>query len=437
MTASVLSARRQSLLGGISSAFRTNPFTGTHLEVKSVHGAIIETTDGRSFIDMFLAHGSTVVGHAHPAIMDSVRDSLQQGVVIGYETPIGEEVAHRLTELVPSAENVRFVASGSEAVATAMRLARAHTGRDVVVKIDGHFNGGSDYAMYNSLASYTDASNAGGHPSLPIPSSGGIPRAVAETIVPVPWNDLPALEAALQLHRGQVAAVIMVPIDFNNGCITTTAAYLEAARELTHHEGALLLFDEVLSGFKTGLGGAQEMYGVTPDLTMLSKALSSGVPLSAIVGLSDVMGTLLKPVPAGAIQGGTFAGNILGLAAARATLSLLSEPSFYPTLLERAGRFFADLQGVFDRSPIPAKVQWVGAMFSIYLGTRDPVTNYAEMQGLDADLRRAFFSRVIDAGVYFHTDFSVSMAHTDQLLNQVLERIEDVARQPMRRGRQG
>jgi glutamate-1-semialdehyde 2,1-aminomutase len=418
----------QSLLAGISSAFRVNPFTGTHLQVRSAHGALLETTDDRTYIDMFMAHGSTVLGHAHPAVVAAVRDSLDDGVVIGYETDLGEQVARRLTEEIPSAEAVRFVASGSEAVATSMRLARAHTGRDIIVKIDGHFNGGSDYAMVNSLVAYTDASNTGGRPSRPILSSGGIPSVVAETVVPVPWNDLPALETTLQLHRSRVAGVIMVPIDFNNGCLTPTSGYLAAARELTHAAGALFLFDEVLSGFKTGLGGAQVLYGVTPDLTMLSKAMSSGVPLSAVVGRREIMETLLKPVPTGAIQGGTFAGNILGLAGARATLEILSGPAFYPALLGRAERFYADLQGVFDRSPIPAQVQYAGAMFSVYLGAREPVTTYADIRALDADLRRRYFSAVIERGVYFHTDFSVSAAHTDEQLAAVLERMEDATR---------
>ena len=418
----------QSLLGGISSAFRINPFTGTYLQVRSAHGATIETTDGRTYIDMFMAHGSTVIGHGHPAVMTAIRDILDDGVVIGYETPRGEVVARRLAAAIPSAEAIRFVASGSEAVATSLRLARAHTGRDIIIKIDGHYHGGSDYAMYNSLVAYTDASNEGGHPSRPIPSSGGIPRAVADTIVPVPWNDLPALEAALELHRSQVAAVIMVPIDFNNGCLTPTAGYLATVREMAHEAGALLLFDEVLSGFKTGLGGAQALYGVTPDLTMLSKAMSSGVPLSAIAGRREVMETLLKPVPAGAIQGGTFAGSVIGLAAAEATLDVLSEPDFYPDLIGRAERFYDDLQAIFDRSPIPARVQHMGAMFAIYLGTREPVVDYADIRALDPALRDRFFSRVIENGVYFHTDFSVSDAHTDEQLAQVLARVEDAAR---------
>jgi glutamate-1-semialdehyde 2,1-aminomutase len=404
-----------------------NPFVGGHLEVRKAHGAQLETTDGRTYLDMFMAHGSTLLGHAHPAVFQAVRDSLDDGVVVGYETGLGEEVAKRLTEIIPSAEAVRFAASGSEAVSTVMRLARAHTGREIVVKIDGHFNGGSDYAMINSLVKYIDAENPGGRVSRRILSSGGIPRAGAETVAPVPWNDLPALEAALEQYRDQVAAVIMVPIDFNNGCITPVEGYLAAVRDMTRAAGAVLIFDEVLSGFKTGLGGAQALYGVIPDITTLSKALSSGVPLSAIAGRREVMGTLLKPVPAGSIQGGTFAGNIMGLAAAQATLGVLSEPSFYPELLGRAERFYRDLQAMFDRSPLPARVQWVGAMFTVYVGTREPVRSYLDIRRLDPEPHRAFFARCIEKGVYFHTDFSVSAAHTPDVLDEVLARMEEAA----------
>lgn len=417
-----------SLVGGISSQFRINPFTGEHLTVRRAHGASLETADGRTYVDMFMAHGSTVLGHAHPAVIAAVRDCLDDGIVIGYETGLGEDVAEQITRFIPSAEAVRFTASGSEAVSSALRLARAHTERDFIIKIDGHFNGGSDYAMLNSLWANTDAQNPGGRPSRPIRSSGGIPQSAADTVILVPWNDIPALEAAFAAYPGRVAAVIMVPIDFNNGCIAPADGYLAAAREMTHSEGALLVFDEVLSGFKTGLGGAQTLYGVTPDITLLSKALSSGVPLSALCGRRDIMETLMEPLPRGAIQGGTFAGNIMGLAAARTTLSLLAEPSFYPGLLGRAERFFLDLQSMFDRSSVPARVQWVGSMFSVYVGTRDPVTTYADIRALDADLGKQLFKRCIGEGVYFHTDFTISSAHTDSLLGDVLERMERATR---------
>jgi len=418
------------LLGGISSTFRTNPYTGGHLQVADAHGAHIRTTDGRTYIDMFMAHGSTVMGHAHPAVVQAVRDVLDAGVVIGYETGAGESVARQISTLVPSAEAVRFVASGSEAVTTALRVARAVTDRDLIIKIDGHFNGGSDYAMVNSLASNTDADNPGGAVSRRIPSSAGIPQAAVDSVVPIPWNDLEALDTALDAYAGQVAAVLMVPIDFNNGCITPSDGYLQAVLERTHAAGALVVFDEVLSGLKVHGGSAQALYGVTPDLTAVSKAISSGVPLAAVVGRREYMETLLTPAPEGPVQGGTYAGSALGLAAASATLSRVTQGSLHADLLERAGGFFERLQAVFDRSPLPARVQGLGCMFAIYVGTRDPVASYRDMRALDPDLAKRFFTRCIDEGVYFHTDFSVSAAHDPAILDDVLGRLERIANEP-------
>ncbi len=414
------------LLGGVSSSFRINPYTGLHLEVEDAHGAVLRTTDGRSFIDMFMAHGSTVLGHAHPAVVSAVREALEAGVVIGYETGEGERVARRISSFVPSAEAVRFVASGSEAVATALRVARAFTGRELVIKIDGHYNGASDYALVNSLAANTDQRNAGGRVSRRIPSCAGIPQATLDTIVPVPWNDIEALDEALTSYRDRIAAVLMVPIDFNNGCITPSDGYLQAALDRAHDAGALMVFDEVLSGLKVSGGSAQALYGVTPDLTTVSKAISSGVPLAAVVGLREPMETIMRPLPSGAIQGGTFAGSALGLAAATATLGLLTEGPLHQDLLARADSFFSDLQAVFDRSSLPARVQGLGSMFTIYLGTRDPVRTYADMNALDGELARRFFTRCIDEGLYFHTDFCISAAHDQTLLDDALGRIERI-----------
>ncbi len=285
------------LLGGVSSTFRINPYTGTHIEVADAHGALLQTTDGRTFIDMFMAHGSTVLGHAHPAVMAAVREALEAGVVIGYETGAGEQVARQIGEFVPSAKAVRFVASGSEAVSTALRVARAYTGRELVIKIDGHYNGASDYALVNSLAANTDAANPGGHVSRRIPSCAGIPQATLDTVVPVPWNDVDALDEALTTYADRIAAVLMVPLDFNNGCITPSDGYLQTAVDRAHAAGALMVFDEVLSGLKVAGGSAQALYGVTPDLTTISKAISSGVPLAAVVGLREPMETILRPLP--------------------------------------------------------------------------------------------------------------------------------------------
>jgi glutamate-1-semialdehyde 2,1-aminomutase len=281
--------------------------------------------------------------------------------------------------------------------------------------------------MVNSLAANTDRDNPGGRVSRRIPSSGGIPQEAVRSMVPIPWNDLDALDAALEQHAGRVAALLMVPIDFNNGCIEPVDGYLQAATDRVHAAGGLMIFDEVISVLKVAGGSAQALYGVTPDLSAVSKALSSGVPLAGVVGKREYMHALLQPAPQGPIQGGTYAGSALGLAAAQATLDIVTSGRFHADLLDAADGFFNELQSVFARSPLPARVQWAGCMFHIYVGTRDPVTDYADMRALDPELARRFFNRCIDAGLYFHTDFSVSAAHERAMFDEVLEKIESIA----------
>ncbi len=411
----------------MSSNFRVNPFTGRRLNVQRAEGCRIQTDEGE-FIDMFMAHGSNVVGHGRPEVVDAIKESLGTGVIAGYETGLGAEVASILTQLVPSAQAVRFVASGSEAAHAMMRIARAYTQRDIIIRIDGHFHGGSDYAMFNQLAPAIDADNPGGQVSRPIIRTGGVPAVVADTIAVVPWQDIDALHTAFAAYEGRVAGVLLTPIDYNNGCIVPERDYLAQVRDAATAHGAVLMFDEVLSGFKTGTDCAQGMFGVTPDLTALSKALSSSMPLSAIVGSVDVMSTVMRPGLTGTIQGGTYAGNIPGLAAAKATLDLVRAPDFYPSLYDRAEAFYRDLRDMFARVGLPATVQHAGCGFGIYVGTTEPVVNYAQVREFDGELRRQFFAACIANGVYFHTDFTVSDAHTPEDLHEVLTRMEHAAK---------
>jgi glutamate-1-semialdehyde 2,1-aminomutase len=414
------------LLGGMSSNFRMNPFTGQRLNVNSARGCRIYT-DAGELIDMFMAHGSTVVGHGRPEIVEAITESLSTGVISGYETGLGHEVADILTTLVPAAESVRFVASGSEAAHSMMRIARAHTQRDIIIRIDGHFHGGSDYAVYNQLAPAIDVDNPGGRTSVPVIRTGGVPAVVADTLAVIPWHDIEALHYALDKYRGRVAGVLLTPIDYNNGCIVSEPGYLRAVKEAAAANGAVLMFDEVLSCFKTGTDCAQGYLGITPDLTALSKALSSGMPLSVVAGSTEVMSTIMRPGMAGTIQGGTYAGNIPGLAAAKATLEIVSAPAFYPSLLGRAAVFFQELTDMFARVGLPAQIQYAGCAFGIFIGATEPVRTYAQVREFDNDLRRRFFSACIDNGVYFHTDFTVSDAHTTEDLREVVTRMERAA----------
>lgn len=415
------------LLGGVSSNFRVNPFTGTCLTVRHADGCRIQTDDGE-FLDMFMAHGSNVVGHRRPEVIAAIKDSLNGGVIAGYETGLGEEVANQLAQLVPSAHAVRFVASGSEAAHSMMRIARAYTQRDIIIRIDGHFHGGSDYALYNQLAPGIDADNPGGQMSRPIIRTGGVPFVVADTIAVVPWHDVVALHAALDAYQGRVAGILLTPIDYNNGCIVGDRDYLIEVRNAATAHDAVLMYDEVLSGFKTGTDCAQGFFGVTPDLTALSKALSSSVPLAVVAGSVDVMSTIIRPGLAGTIQGGTYAGSIPGLAAAKATLDVVSAPDFYPSLIARSETFYRDLTEMFASVGLPATVAHAGCGFGIYIGTTEPVVTYAQVREYDTELRNRFFSACIDNGVYFHTDFTISDAHTDADLRDVLSRMERAAR---------
>lgn len=200
---------------------------------------------------------------------------------------------------------------------------------------------------------------------------------------------------------------------------------------MTTARGSLLIFDEVLSGFKTGVSCAQGLFGVTPDITTLSKALSNGVPLSAVVGKAEVMDLLTRPIPTGALQGGTFAGNVVGLAAADATLDIISEPDFYPSLQARTDSFLSRLQTMFDASPVPARVEWLGCGFGIYVGTREPVRRTQDTRGLDPAAARTYFTRCIEREVYFHTDFTISAAHSSEVLDEALDRMADAASRPI------
>jgi glutamate-1-semialdehyde 2,1-aminomutase len=416
------------LLGGISSSFRTNPYTGGHIEVRRASGATLELTDGRRLLDTFMAHGSTVLGHGEPAVLRAVQRELEAGVLLGYETGLAAAVADRLARILPGAERIRFCSTGTEAVATALRMCRAYTGRDIVVKIDGHYNGSSDYAMVNSTAASSDPGNPGGRPSQRIRSCSGIPELSADSILPVPWNDPAALQSALSAFEGRIAAVLMVPLDLNNGCIAPADGYLDTASRLTAEHGVLLVFDEVLSGFKTGLSGATGTFGGSPDVTIWSKAVASSFPLSVIAGREDVMAVMAAPLPQGALQGGTHAGNIPGLAAAQATLDFLEQPGFYDTLTARTQSFAADLESGLRSSGMAARVQSAGCGYGIYVGTDERILSCADIcREVDRSLSRRLFTACLDEGVYFHTDLTVSLAHTDEVLAEIVSRVRRAA----------
>ena len=417
------------LVNDVSSGFRINPLTGGHITVRRAEGAMLELADGRTLIDTFMAHGTTILGHHDRRVFDAVSHALADGVLLGYETSLGAAVADRLADSLPGVERIRFCTSGTEAVATALRMCRAHTGKDLVIKMDGQYNGSSDYALMNSMWVASDPTLPVGTQSARIRSSNGIPTETAESMILVPWNDPDALATTLAQYGEQIAAILMVPLDLNNGCITPGPGYLEFARAKADEYTIPLIFDEVLAGFKTGLTGAAGSYGVTPDVSIWSKALSCGFPVSVIGGRADIMQVMGNPLPKGVLQGGTHAGNIVGLAAAQATLDILSEDGFYEELLARADAFYGNLSDAVNAAGLPVRVQGEGLGYGVYVGTVEEINNVGDIRRyVDHDLASNFFTACLEEGVYFHTDFTVTSAHTEQVLSELVDRAAKAAR---------
>ena len=417
------------LVKDISSGFRMNPLTGSFISVRRAEGAMLELADGRTLIDTFMAHGTTILGHHDRRVFSAVQAALADGVLLGYETSLGATVADRLADILPGVDKIRFCTSGTEAVATALRMCRAHTGKDLIIKMDGQYNGSSDYALMNSMWSASDPDLPVGRQSQRICSSNGIPTDAAESMILVPWNDPEALARTMERYRGDIGGILMVPLDLNNGCIDPLPGYLQFARDKADEHQVPLVFDEVLAGFKTGLTGAAGLSNVIPDISIWSKALSCGFPVSVIAGREDVMAVLGRPLPQGVLQGGTHAGNIVGLAAAQATLDILSEDGFYDELTGRATRFYDNLGQALNACGLPARVQGQGAGYGVYIGTTEPINNVADIRRyVDHDLASDFFTACLEEGVYFHTDFTVTTAHTDDILDQLVERAATAAR---------
>ncbi|HUW61778.1 MAG TPA: aminotransferase class III-fold pyridoxal phosphate-dependent enzyme [Candidatus Bathyarchaeia archaeon] len=413
------------LMGGVSSSFRRNPFTGEPFYVERAEGPYIWDIRGRRYIDFFMGHGACPLGHKRPEIVGAVRDALDLGLFAEHDGHLSAALAQKIVEHVPCAEKVRYTNSGSEATLLCLRLARGYTGRDKIVRIDGHFHGVHDYVLCNNLADKIDAENPGDRPSRIGDLTAGIPQAIKDTLYVIPWNRADVFEALAREKGGEIAAIIMNPIDYNNGCITTSSEYLEAIRETCDRYGILLIFDEVLSGFRTGLSCAQGYYGVTPDLCALAKALTNGFPLAAVAGKDVVMQKIMDPRDP-VIAGGTFSGNLLGCAAGLAAFGIMEQPGFYDGWRVRSGIFLDALQGLLDKAGVPARVQWLGPNFFIYFGVVAPVTHYAQFSQIDRKLMGLFFTRCIEEGLYFHTDFTVSAQHTQSVLDEALSVFDTV-----------
>jgi glutamate-1-semialdehyde 2,1-aminomutase len=381
------------MAGGVSASMRLHPYLERPLYVQRGEGAYLYDLDGKRFIDFNMSNGAALLGHDHPAIKAAVLAGVEAGIITAAETPYHEQLAATICAVIPAAERVRFSTVGSEVTLVALRIARAATGRTKYLKFDGHFHGLTEPWLYRRADPTGDSSEI-------VPNSGGVPEAGGDDVVMIPFNDPAAFEQAIARHGDQLAAVICEPIHYNAGCIPPAPGFLELLRERTRERGIVLIFDEVLSGFRTALGGVQAQYGVTPDLTTHAKALANGMPLASVSGRSDLMELL---APSGTVaHSGTYSGFLPSVLAAIETLNLLGLPGVFDRINATGDQFYADLQAVFDRHDLPVQVQGMGARFGLYFGIRTPVRTWSDALGHDHALHRRFVRGCIERGVYFH-----------------------------------
>ncbi|HEV7665052.1 MAG TPA: glutamate-1-semialdehyde 2,1-aminomutase [Chloroflexota bacterium] len=410
-----LFARAQNLLpGGVDSPVRAfRGVGGTPRFIARGKGSSIWDVDGNRYVDYLSSWGPLIVGHAHPGVVAAVQDAATRGTSYGAPTESELDLAELVKQAFPSIDLVRFVSSGTEATMSALRLARAFTGRQMILKFDGGYHGHADGLLVQ----------AGSGPlTFGQPDSPGVPAEAAAQTLSVPYNDLAAVQAAFESHPNAIAAVIVEPVAGNMGVVPPAPGFLEHLRTMTRQHGALLIFDEVITGFRIAFGGAQERFRITPDLTCLGKIVGGGLPVGAFGGRRDIM-QLVSPLGP-VYQAGTLSGNPLAMAAGQATLKLLREPAVYGHLETLAARLVDGLGAAARAAGLPYTSNRVGSMFTGFFAA-EPVTDYVSAKRADTSLYARFFHAMLARGVYlapsqFEAGF-VSLAHTDVDLEATLE----------------
>jgi glutamate-1-semialdehyde 2,1-aminomutase len=397
----------QLLVGGVNSPVRAfRAVGGDPLVIDRAYGARVWDADGHVYTDYVCSWGALILGHAHPAVVEGIREQAGRGTSYGMTCALEVELARRIQQGLPAMQRIRFVSSGTEATMSAVRAARAFTGRDLVVKFEGCYHGHADSFL-------TQAGS--GLATFGIAASPGVPEALARLTINLPYNDLRAVEQAFAKHRGEIAAVIVEPIAANMGVVLPAAGFLAGLRELTRQNGTLLIFDEVITGFRVAYGGMQTLLGVEPDLTTLGKIIGGGLPVAAYGGRADVMERI---APLGPVyQAGTLSGNPLAMRAGIETLEQLKRPGFYEDLNRTAEPLVLGLREAAREAGVPAHVSAFGSMLTLFF-TERPVMNYEAAKASDTERFAVFFRQMLDRGVLLPPSqfeaWFVSAAHTPQ-----------------------
>jgi glutamate-1-semialdehyde 2,1-aminomutase len=401
------------LVGGVNSPVRAfRAVGGEPIVVDHASGARMWDADGNEYIDYVCSWGALILGHAHPKVVQAISEQARRGTSYGMPTELEVELATRIRKAIPSCEKVRFVSSGTEATMSAVRLARAATNRDLIVKFEGCYHGHSDSFL----------SEAGsGLATLGIAACPGVPQALAELTLNAPYNDAAALEKLFYLHRDKIAAVIVEPIAANMGVVPPQPGFLKALREITSRHGALLIFDEVITGFRMCYGGAQTLFEIVPDLTTLGKIIGGGLPVAAYGGRRDLMDRI---APLGPVyQAGTLSGNPLAMSAGIASLDLLAAPGFYESLNARAKRLGDGIVAALRETGAAATAVRAGSLLTLFF-SREAIANYADAKKCDTQRFAQFFRGMLDRGIFLapsqYEALFVSAAHTDSDIDATL-----------------
>ena len=401
------------LPGGVNSPVRACRSVGCDpLFVRRAAGCLITDVDGNEFIDFVGSWGPMILGHAHPEVVEAIQRTAADGTSFGAPCPLEVELADMVCRSVPSLEKVRFVSSGTEATMSAVRLARGYTGRKVVVKFDGCYHGHADTFLVRA---------GSGVITLGIPGSPGVPEDIVKNTLSIPYNDTVTLERTLRDESLDIACVIVEPVAGNMGVVPPDEDFLQTLRRITRELGIVLIFDEVITGFRLALGGAQERFGITPDLTCLGKIIGGGLPVGAYGGRAEIMDRVAPDGPV--YQAGTLSGNPLAMAAGLAMLKVVRRPGFYEKLEEKSDWVAAEMAGILARVGVPTVLNRVGSMMTCFF-TPDPVRDYESALRADTDRYGRYFRAMLDGGVWlapsqFEAAF-ISAAHGRDHLEKAL-----------------
>ena len=410
----LFSEAQQVIPGGVNSPVRAfKGVGGKPVFFQSALGAYVKDVDGNELIDYVGSWGPMILGHNHPDVVAAVREQALKGLSFGAPTALETELALKVRQLFPSMELLRMVNSGTEATMSAIRLARGFTGRDRIVKFEGCYHGHSDSLLVKA---------GSGALTLGVPSSPGVPEALAENTITLTFNDLDSVEETFREVGSDIACIIVEPVAGNMNCIPPVPGFLQGLRRICDEHGALLIFDEVMTGFRVALGGAQAYYDIKPDLTTLGKIIGGGLPVGAFGGRRDVMKHL---APLGPVyQAGTLSGNPLAMAAGLATLNNIVQPGFHDDLTDKAEQLLKGIRHQADLAGIPLQTVQVGAMFGLFFTEQETVERFDQVIACDSELYGRFFHAMLDEGVYlapsaFEAGF-ISAAHGDQEIEQTV-----------------